>query len=168
MTWLRRVRGAVGIGLAWAFPWWVVGTAMSPYLRVLAKAIPPQSLGEAIVDGSLIGWYGFLAGAMFSFVLAIAGRRRDFSELTTSRVLRYAVASSALLMGPPMVYMLAGRTDGWRLQDAVYLAGGMILTAGCSVGTLLAARRAGLAAPLTTSGSVDSAVPGANTDVAQA
>jgi hypothetical protein len=131
---------------------------MSPYLRILAKSTPPRSLGEAILDGSLIAWYGFLAGVTFSFVLAIAGRRRSFSELTTSRVLKYAVASSVLLMGPPMVYMLAGRPDGWRIEDAVYLTGGVILTAACSVGTLLAARRAGTSAPVTTSGTSDSAV----------
>ena len=142
---------ALGIGLTWALPWWVVGTAMSPYLRVLAKSTPPRSLGDAILDGSLIGWYGFLAGATFSFVLAIAGRRRSISELTTSRALKYAVASSALLMGPPMVYMLAGRADGWRVEDAVYLSGGVILTAVCSVATLLAARREGTSVPVTSS-----------------
>ena len=142
MTWLRRLRGARGIGLAWALPWWIVGTALSPYLRGLAKAMPPRSLGEAILDGSLIGWYGFLAGITFSFVLGVAGRRRGFGGLTTSRMVKYACSSSALLMGPPMVYMLAGRADGWRLQDAVYLFGGVILTAACSVGTLIAALRA--------------------------
>jgi hypothetical protein len=146
MSWLRRVRGAVGIGLAWALPWWIVGTVLSPYLRSLAKAMPPGSLGQAILDGSLIGWYGFLAGVTFSVVLGVAGRRRGFSDLTTSRIVKYAVTSSALLMGPPMIYMLAGRADGWRLQDAVYLSGGVILTAACSVGTLIAARRARMSA----------------------
>jgi hypothetical protein len=140
MTWLRRVRGAIVIGLAWALPWWVVGTVMSPYLRSLANAHPPRSLGEAILDGSFIAWYGFLAGVTFSFVLAVAGRRRRFSELTTARMVKYAIASSALLMGPPMIYMLAGRADGWRMQDAVYLTGGVLLTAACSVGSLIAAR----------------------------
>lgn len=171
MTWLRRVRGAVGIGLAWALPWWIVGTALSPYLRSLAKAMPARSLGEAMLDGSLIGWYGFLAGITFSFVLGVAGRRRGFTDLTTSRMMKYAFTSSALLMGPPMVYMLAGRADGWRLQDAVYLSAGVILTAACSVGTLIAARRAGMSASAPTSseaGSRGPAVPAANSHVAEA
>ena len=142
MGWLRRIRGAVGIGLAWAIPWWIVGAALSPYLRVLANAPPPRSLGEALLDGSVIGWYGFLAGVAFSGVLAIAGRSRSFSDLTPLRIARYAVASSAVLMGPPMVYMLAGRSDGWRLEDAVYLTGGVLLSVGCSIATLIAARRA--------------------------
>ena len=146
MTWLRRARGALGIGLAWAVPWWIVGTILSPYLRTLANAPPPQSIAEAILDGTLIGWYGFLAGVTFSVVLGVAGRRRSFRDLTTSRIMKYALTSSALLMGPPMIYMLAGRADGWRLQDAVYLSGGVILTAACSVATLVAARRARVSA----------------------
>jgi hypothetical protein len=142
MTWLRRVRGALGIGLAWAVPWWIVGSLLSPYLRTLANASPPGSIVQSILDGTLIGWYGFLAGITFSFVLGVAGRRRSFRDLTTSRIMKYALTSSALLMGPPMIYMLAGRADGWRLEDAVYLSGGVILTAACSVATLVAARRA--------------------------
>lgn len=170
MTWRRRIRGAIGIGLAWALPWWIVGTALSPYLRTLANAMPPRSLAEAILDGSVIGWYGFLAGVTFSFVLGVAGRRRGFSDLTPSRVMKYAFTSSALLMGPPMLYMLAGRADGWRLQDAVYLSGGVILTAACSVGTLIAARRAQLAASAPASsdaGSRGLAVAAANSNVAE-
>jgi len=146
MTWLRRVRGAVGIGLAWAIPWWIVGTILSPYLRTLANAPPPQSIAGAMLDGTLIGWYGFLAGITFSFVLGVAGRRLSFRDLTTSRIVKYAFMSSALLMGPPMIYMLRGRADGWRLEDVVYLSGGVILTAACSVATLVAARRARMSA----------------------
>ena len=147
MTWLRRARGALGVGLAWAVLWWIVGTILSPYLRTLANAPPPQSIAEAILDGALIGWYGFLAGITFSFVLGVAGRRRSFRDLTTSRIMKYAFTSSALLMGPPMIYMLAARADGWRLQDAVYISGGVILTAACSVATLVAARRARASTP---------------------
>jgi hypothetical protein len=41
----------------------------------------------------------------------------------------FVTFSSVLLMGLPMIYMLAGRADGWRFEDAVYLSGGVILTA---------------------------------------
>ena len=97
---------------------------------------------NAVGFGLVIGWYGFLAGAIFSIVLAVAGRRRSFAELTTQRIVKYSVASSVLYMGPPMISMLAGRDGGWRMDDSVYIGGGIALTIACSVATLVAARRA--------------------------
>jgi len=142
-----RTRRDVGgewarLNAAPAIPWWLAGAALSPYLRALANAMPPRSIGEAIVDGALTGWYGSLAGVTFSVVLTLAGRRRVVHDLTPLRIGGYALFSSELLMGPPMVFMLAGRADGWREQDIVYLAGGVVLTVFCAVATLLAARGA--------------------------
>lgn len=139
---LRKLRGAISLGLAWAIPWWFAGALLSPYLRTLAHAMPPRSIADAAFDGLLTAWYGFLAGVVFSGLLAVVGRRRTFREITPRHMASWGIASAALLMAAPMVYMLANRTDGWRTQDLVYITGGFLLSAGCAAATLALARRA--------------------------
>lgn len=65
--WFRRVRGAIGLGLSWAFAWFGAGL-------VLALAFP----GAADVPFPLLwGAFGFVGGVILSAVLgAIEGRRR--------------------------------------------------------------------------------------------
>jgi hypothetical protein len=138
---LRRIRGAVGIGLLWALPWALAGMLASPVIRKFAHAMPPRSILDRLFDGLFIGWYGFLAGLVFSVVLAFAGRRKSIADLTTGRVLVWGLASSVLLTAPPMMVMLAGRPDGWRAEDPFYLGGSLALSAGCAVASLLLARR---------------------------
>ena len=96
---------------------------------------------EALAYGPLIAWYGFLAGLVFSGVLAVAARRRQLRELTPRGMGVMGAAASVLLTAPPMVYMLAGRTDGWRGEDLVYLGGSLVLSAACAAGSLVLARR---------------------------
>ena len=139
---LRKLRGAISLGLVWAIPWWFAGALLSPYLRTLANALPPRSIADAAFDGLLTGWYGFLAGVVFSGLLAVVGRRRAFREITPPQMAGWGIASAALLMAPPMVYMLANRADGWRTQDIVYITSGFLLSAGCAAATLALARRA--------------------------
>jgi hypothetical protein len=142
----RFVRGAVGMGLAWSVPWGVAGMVLSPYLWTLDWTATPRSLSDALAVagtfGAAVAWYGFLAGAIFSVVLAIAARRRTLHEITKSRMAAWGVASSALFTVPPMVSMLLGRVDGWRESDAVVVIGSALLSAGCAVASLVVARRA--------------------------
>jgi hypothetical protein len=138
---LRRLRGAVFLGVLWAIPWGVAGTLASPIIRGFAHARPPQSLADRLVDGMFIGWYGFLAGLAFSLVLAFAARRRSMRELTPGRAAVWGLASSVLLTAPPMIAMLIGRTDGWRPEDPFYLGGSLVLSAACAATSLLLARR---------------------------
>ena len=141
MSFLHKVRGAIGLGLAWAVPWWLAGALLSPYLRSLANALPPQSIGDAAFDGLLIAWYGFLAGLAFAGMLAVVGRRRTLRDLRPAQMARWGLASATVLMAPPMIYMLANRIDGWRTEDLVYIGGGLLLSAGCAAATLAAAQR---------------------------
>lgn len=138
----RRFRGALVMAGLWALPWGAAGIAASPITRKLANALPPDSFGDFLADGLLAGWYGFLAGLSFSVVLAIASRRRSFSQLTTGRMLFWGLSSSVMLTVPPMMAMLASRPDGWRAEDPFYLGASLILSAGCAVATLWLARRA--------------------------
>ena len=74
---LRRVRGAVLMGLTWAVAWAPVG-------MIVGRIVDP--------DGSLDGvWVpigaapGFLCGILFSAALAIAEGHRRFDELSLAR-----------------------------------------------------------------------------------
>jgi len=68
--WLRRIRGAIGMGLAWAAAWGGAGTIMM--------------LGFLLVTGSrpdapfplMFGAFGFVAGVIFSGVLGLVEGRR--------------------------------------------------------------------------------------------
>jgi hypothetical protein len=141
----RFVRGAVGMGLAWSVPWGIAAVLLSPYLWSVTSVPTPRSLVGALsvagLLGAMFGWYGFLSGATFSLVLAVAARGRRLHELTKARMAALGTVASVLLTGPPTMYMLAHRRDGWRDEDAVFLAGGLLLSAGCAAASLMVARR---------------------------
>ena len=72
---LRRLRGAVGLGLLWAIGWAVTGGGVMEGIfdrdgRILDMW--PQTLAMA----------GFIGGVAFSVLLLIAGSRRRFDELS--------------------------------------------------------------------------------------
>jgi hypothetical protein len=75
--WLRRIRGAVGMGLTWAAGWAFVGVLIELLID------PNGSLVDVWVTALAIP--GFLGGAVFSAVLRIAEGRRRFDELSLPR-----------------------------------------------------------------------------------
>ena len=65
--WLRRIRGAIGIGLTWGMAWAAAGIVLAVVTRFQADAPFPL----------IFGVLGFAAGIIFSAFLALAaGRRR--------------------------------------------------------------------------------------------
>jgi hypothetical protein len=87
--WLRRIRGAVGMGLIWALVW-------APVAVLIGMAVDPDgSMDEMWVA---IGAYpGFLGGVVFSAVLGIAARRRRLEELSLARVAAWGAAAGLLV-----------------------------------------------------------------------
>ncbi len=88
--WLRRVRGAVGMGLIWAIGWAVIGGGVmelivDPHGRILDMW--PQTLAIP----------GFFGGVVFSAMLGMAERRRRFSELS---VPRFGALGAVTIAGP--------------------------------------------------------------------
>lgn len=83
--WLRRIRGAVGMGLAWAAGWAVFGVLIG-VTSVLLPGLPWDAFFK-VFDAPLpaLAIPGFLGGALFSIVLGIAGRRLRFDELSLPR-----------------------------------------------------------------------------------
>ena len=61
--WLRRIRGAIKMGLAWGFAWFAAGMVLLLFVGPDAADVP-FPLG--------FGFLGFLAGISFSARCAIA------------------------------------------------------------------------------------------------
>lgn len=73
--WLRRIRGAVGMGLTWAAGWALVGVLIEMIMNFL-PGLPMGSLVDIWLPALAIP--GFLGGAVFFTVLSIAEGRRKF------------------------------------------------------------------------------------------
>ncbi len=127
--WLRRIRGAVGMGLIWAVAWFGFGPIL----------LAGTSLADLLFESAVLGAYGFVGGAIFSVVLGIAERRRRFDQMSLPR---FAVWGA---LGGLSVQMVMWLTSPWAatLGDfwsfSIPLA---LLGAGSSAGSLALARRA--------------------------
>ncbi|HYD54031.1 MAG TPA: hypothetical protein VEA99_15460 [Gemmatimonadaceae bacterium] len=78
--WLRRARGAIGLGLLWA----VGGVGIAAVLELLDNVMPAAHPLTRLVDmwPQTLAILGFLAGTIFGIVLGVAGARRRFDELS--------------------------------------------------------------------------------------
>ena len=140
--WLRRLRGAIGMGLAWAAAWFAAGLVL---LLVVG-------FGAADVPFPLFfGFLGFLAGATFSGVLGIFARRRRFDEMSLPRFAGWGALGGLLLSG--IVAVAAGPDAELLVLGPVFAAAGAISAAG----TLALARRG-----------EERELPGANTEAVEA
>jgi len=95
-TLLRRARGIVGVGLTWGVSWALIGTAVGITIGI----VDPDSIdpGESpLMVGALVGIVGFISGAAFSTLLAIAERRKTLRDLSLTRVALWGMLGSAAL-----------------------------------------------------------------------
>ena len=101
--WLRRIRGAVGMGLTWAAAWFGAGMVMVLGLLVVAgtRADVPFPL--------VFGTFGFVAGVTFSGVLGLVEGRRRFDQMSLRRFAAWG-ASGGLLLS--MIFVLAVALGG--------------------------------------------------------
>ena len=123
--WVRRIRAAAVMSVIWAVGWAVIGGGVmeafvDPHGEILDMW--PQTLGIA----------GFLAGAVFSIILAIAASRRRFDELSLSRFGIWG-AVAGLIVGALLVSVGAG---------AAIIAPLAVMCAGSASGSLALARKA--------------------------
>lgn len=82
-TWLKRIRGAIGMGLIWAFGWGV-GGIMIGVASNLFPSLPWWGTFFKYFDAPLpaLAMPGFFAGVFFSIIVGFTGRRHRFSELS--------------------------------------------------------------------------------------
>ncbi len=136
--WLRRIRGAVGMGLTWAVGWGLVGGL----IELILNLVPGPDLGH-IVDmwPQTLGMIGFVGGVTFSVVLRIAAGRRRFDELSLPGFTALG-AVGGLLLGTAAIAMGVGGAEPLWLRGAVLLVPPTLLSAASAAGTLALARMA--------------------------
>ena len=86
---LRRIRGAIGMGLTWGAAWGAAGTILAVVTRFKADA--PFPLIFAVL--------GFIAGVIFSAILALTESRRGFDQMSLPRFAGWGAVSGLLLSG---------------------------------------------------------------------
>ena len=135
--WLRRIRGAVGMGLTWAAGWalvgvliglsWSLGLPMGWFVEVFDAPLPALAIP------------GFVGGVLFSTVLRIAGRRRRFDELSLPRFAAWGAVGGLLLSLFPVAAVGTGAASA---AVAVAIGTLTLLSAVSASGSLMLARMA--------------------------
>lgn len=85
---LRRIRGAIGMGLSWAVAWFAAG-------MVLLLIVGPDAADVPFPLG--FGMFGFLAGVAFSGVLRLIEGRRRFDQMSLRRFAGWGAVGGGLL-----------------------------------------------------------------------
>ena len=124
--WLRRFRGAIGMGLTWGLAGFLLG--------LLMEFVDPN--GEiADIWPAIFAYPGFLGGVLFSAVLGVAGRHRRFDELSIPRFAAWGALGGLMVSLIPAAMVTLGLAEAaipvWKISAA--------LAVPCSVGGALAA-----------------------------
>jgi hypothetical protein len=124
---MRRIRGAVGMGLTWAAVWFAAGSVPRWVFGVNTDAPLPL----------VFGVFGLIAGMAFSAVLALTEGRRNFDQLSLPRFAGWGAMSGLLLSA--IIAKLGSL--GWG--DVLALAPTLAIASAVSAsGSLAMARRA--------------------------
>jgi len=126
--WLRRIRGAIGMGLAWALAWFAAGMVLLLIVGTDAADVP-FPLG--------FGLLGFLAGLTFSAVLSLVEGRRRFDQMSLPRFAAWGGVGGLLFSG---IFVLAAALGA----GAMLVLGPVFALSGaaCAAGSLALARMA--------------------------
>lgn len=125
--WLRRVRGAIGMGFTWGAAWSVAGVVLAAITGFKADAPFP------IIFGVL----GFGAGIIFSACLSLTDGRRRFDQMSLRRFAAWGAMGGLLLAA---IFSKAASL-GWG--DVLMIAPTFALASAiCASGSLAVARRA--------------------------
>jgi hypothetical protein len=146
--WLKRARGALGMGLTWAVGWAIFGLLIG-VSSILLPFLPWERFFE-VFDAPLpaLAVPGFFGGVIFSFVLGIAGRRRRFDELSLPRFAAWGAVGGLLLSLVPAAMVAVGlahlgRPDFGLWSVTASISGPLILLSTLSAsGSLMLARLA--------------------------
>ena len=129
--WGRRIRGAIGMGLAWGAAGIGAGT--------LLARVP--SFDVDLPFPLLFAPLGFFAGIIFSGILAAAEGRRGFDRMSLLRYAGWGAASGLLLTGI-IVLGAAFRGDSLWKEFLVFGTGLAAGGAACAAASAAVARRA--------------------------
>jgi len=133
--WLKRIRGAVGMGLTWAAAW----SGLGAMLGLAYGIVSGGGLVVTFVSGAItFAVIGFIGGSAFSAVLRLAEGRRTFDELSLSRFAGWGAVGGLLLFAP--LFMVFG--EGIWLGTVAMAGVVALIGAGSAAGALALARRA--------------------------
>ena len=126
-NWLRRIRGAIGMGLTWGAVWSAAGLIPRWLLGLNPDAPFP------IIFGAL----GFIAGITFSGVLVLTEGRRRFDQMSLPRFAGWGAVGGLLLSA------LFAKLASLGLGDILLIAPTFAAASAiCASGSLALARRA--------------------------
>jgi len=127
MRWLRRIRGAIGIGVLWAAVWFAAGSVPRWVFGVNTDAPLPL----------IFGVFGLAAGMVFSAVLALTEGRRSIDEMSLPRFAGWGAVGGLVLSG------LVAKVGSLGWGDVLALAPTLAVASAVSAaGSLAMARRA--------------------------
>jgi hypothetical protein len=124
--WLRRIRGAVGMGMTWGLAWLLAGL-------VLLLIVGPDAADVPFPVG--FAFLGFLAGVTFSGVLGVVEGHRRFDQMSLSRFALWGGSGGILFSGIFTVVAGLGPDVLLVLAPVFGLSG-----AACAAGSLALAR----------------------------
>jgi len=130
--WLKRIRGAFGMGLTWAAAWFGVGAILGLVVGVFGA--PLDGLATVVFGFATMG---FVGGVAFSTVLVIVEGRRRFDELSPPRFAGWGAVGGGLLAA--LMF-----TVGWgsTAGEVIFMGIMPLLGAGSAARSLALARRA--------------------------
>ncbi len=137
--WLRRIRGAVGMGVTWAVGWALVVVVMGvttillpgTWLDLIFAAADDELLMVMVLPA-------FAGGVVFSTVLGITGRRRRFDELSLPQFAALGAFGGLLLGLFPVAALGVGAAS--VAQAAAIISVVTLLSAVSASGSLILAR----------------------------
>jgi peptidoglycan/LPS O-acetylase OafA/YrhL len=125
---LRRIRGAIGMGLTWGAAWSAAGIMLAVVTRFKADAPFPL----------IFGVLGFIAGVIFSAILALTEGRRRFDQMSLPRFAVWGALGGLLLAA------VFAKAASLALGDVLAITPTFaVACAVCASGSLAVARRAG-------------------------
>ena len=129
--WGRRIRGAIGMGLAWGAVGFGAGI-------LLARV---SSFDVDLPFALLFAPLGFFAGTIFSGILVVIEGRRGFDRMSLSRFAGWGALSGLLLSG---IFVLGATLRGQSAWGEFLVFGPVLAMASavCAAGSLAVARGA--------------------------
>ena len=129
--WGRRIRGAIGMGLAWGAAGFGAGI-------LLARV---SSFDVDLPFALLFAPLGFFAGIIFSGILVVIEGGRGFDRMSISRFAGWGAVSGLLLSG---IFVVGAAVRGETLWGEFLVFGPVLAMASavCAAGSLAVARRA--------------------------
>ena len=129
-NWGRRIRAAIGMGLAWGAAWFGAG--------ILLARVP--GFDSDVPFAILFAPLGLITGIIFSGILVVSERGRRFDRMSLPRFAGWGAVGGVLLSG---IFVVAAALRGASMWGEFLVFGPALAMASavCAAGSLAVARR---------------------------